>query len=186
MTKLIVKSYGDINKWYHDALPIHVRSDFTWTNGNFGAEIFAINPLLDGNRLRIWYSGYNLSSIDTTNMMNDTTYNAYFIGNELHVNSGFWGIGTSEYVFPNLVEVEDLIIENSIQVYPNPASNILKIQLPREYINESIQIYNSLGYLVKLVKLSQSNTIDIKGLPNGIYFLRLHNESQYCGKFIKE
>lgn len=180
------KSYGDINKWYHDALPIHVRSDFTWTNGNFGAEIFAINPLLDGNRLRIWYSGYNLSSIDTTNMMNDTTYNAYFIGNELHVNSGFWGIGTSEYVFPNLVEVEDLIIENSIQVYPNPASNILKIQLPREYINESIQIYNSLGYLVKLVKLSQSNTIDIKGLPNGIYFLRLHNESQYCGKFIKE
>jgi hypothetical protein len=74
--------------------------------------------------------------------------------------------------------------QSSLIIYPNPASDILKIQLPREYINESIQIYNSLGYLVKRVKLSQSNSIDIKGLPNGIYFLRLDN--QYYGKFIKE
>ena len=76
--------------------------------------------------------------------------------------------------------------QSSLIIYPNPASDILKIQLPREYINESIQIYNSLGYLVKRVKLSQSNTIDVKGLPNGIYFLRLDNQSQYYGKFIKE
>jgi hypothetical protein len=74
--------------------------------------------------------------------------------------------------------------QSSLIIYPNPASDILKIQLPREYINESIQIYNSLGCLVKRVKLSQSNSIDIKGLPNGIYFLRLDN--QYYGKFIKE
>ena len=76
--------------------------------------------------------------------------------------------------------------QSSLIIYPNPASDILKIKMPREYINESIQIYNSLGYLVKRVKLSQSNTIDVKGLPNGIYFLRLDNQSQYYGKFIKE
>lgn len=76
--------------------------------------------------------------------------------------------------------------QSSLTIYPNPASDILKIQLPREYINESIQIYNSLGYLVKNVEFSQSNTIDIKGLPNGIYYLILDNQSQYYGKFIKE
>lgn len=180
------KSYGDINKWYHDTLPIHTRSDFAWTDGNYGAEILGVNSLLDGNRLRIWYSGHNISSIDTAGGLNDTTYNVHFIGNELHVNSGFWGIGTSEYVFTNLTGVEDLIVENSIRVYPNPASGILKIQLPREYVNESIQIYNSLGYLVKNEKLSQSNSVEIRGLPNGIYFLKLDNQSQYYGKFIKE
>jgi hypothetical protein len=180
------KSYGDINKWYHDTLPIHTRSDFTWTDGNFSAEILGVNALLDGDRLRIWYSGNNITSIDTTGAVNDTTYNVHFIGNELHVNAGFWGIGTSEYVFPILTGSEDLIIENSIRIYPNPASDMLKIQLPKEYINESIQIYNSLGYLVKQEKLSQSSSIEIKDLPNGIYFLKLNNQSQFYAKFIKQ
>ena len=180
------KSYGDISKWYHDTLPIHSRSDFAWTNGNYGAEILGVNPLLDGNRLRIWYSGYNISSIDTSGGLNDTTYNVYFIGNELHVISGFWGIGTSEYVFPNLAGVESLTIENSIRVYPNPASNILQIELPSGYMNESIQIYNSLGCVVKSERLNQLKSIEIKNLPKGIYLLRLDNKPQYYGKFIKE
>jgi len=98
------KSYGDITKWYHDSVPIHTRSDFPWTNGNYLAEIRSITPLLDGNRLRIWYSGHNISEIDTANMMNDTTNHVYFIGNELHVNDGFWAMGTSEFVFSNITK----------------------------------------------------------------------------------
>ncbi|MGD1847467.1 MAG: hypothetical protein ACFB10_18925 [Salibacteraceae bacterium] len=89
------KSYGDLNKWYHDDVPIHRRDDFSWTNGNFNAEIRSITPLVDGNKLRIWYAGHKISEIDTST--NDTTNYVYFIGNELHVDSGFWGIGTSEY-----------------------------------------------------------------------------------------
>lgn len=180
------KSYGDINKWYHDTSPIHTRSDFTWTDGNFSAEILGVNALLDGDRLRIWYSGNNITSIDTTGAVNDTTYNVFFIGNELHVNTGFWGIGTSEYDFSILTRAEDLIIDNSIRIYPNPASDMLKVQLPKEYVSKSIQIYNSLGYLVKRETLNQSNSIEIKDLPNGIYFLKLDNQSQYYGKFIKK
>ena len=93
------KSYGDINKWYHDTIPIHTRSDFPWTDGNYSAEILGVTPLLDENRLRIWYSGNNISSIDTTGPTNDTTYNAHFVGPELHADSGYWAIGTSEYIY---------------------------------------------------------------------------------------
>jgi energy-converting hydrogenase Eha subunit F len=144
------KSYGDINKWYHDSTPIHTRSDFAWTNGNFGAEIFAVTPLLDGNKLRIWYSGYNLSSIDTANMANDTTYNAYFIGEELHVNSGFWGMGTSEYVFDNLtstIEKGDIDSNIEIRFHQNNGTVQVSNSLP-----SSIHIYSVVG------KLLYSNT----------------------------
>jgi len=101
------KSYGDINKSYHDTLPIDVLRDFAWTDGYLSAEIFAINSLLDGNRLRILYSGYNFSSIDSTGGLNDTNYNAHFIENEVHVNSSFWGIGTSEFVFDNIISISE-------------------------------------------------------------------------------
>ena len=116
------KSYGDITKWYHDTLPIHTRSDFAWTDGNYGAEILGVNALLDGDRLRIWYSGHNISSIDTTGGMNDTTYNVHFIGNELHVDSGYWAMGTSEYVFPSTTAIDETISLNeniTIKYYQN-------------------------------------------------------------------
>ncbi|MGB1032263.1 MAG: hypothetical protein ACPGWM_06600, partial [Flavobacteriales bacterium] len=91
------KSYGNLTQWYHDSEPIHTRNDFPWTNGNYLAEIRSITPLMDGDNLRIWYSGHNISEIDT--LTNDTTNHVFFIGDELHVNYGNWGIGTSEYLF---------------------------------------------------------------------------------------
>ena len=58
-----------------------------------------------------------------------------------------------------------------IQTIVNEVSTILSGQEPKE---EKIKKINSIA----------KNSIDIKGLPNGIYFLRLDN--QYYGKFIKE
>ncbi|MFT6747259.1 MAG: putative GH43/DUF377 family glycosyl hydrolase [Glaciecola sp.] len=140
------KSYGDINKWYHDTVSIHTRSDFDWTNGNFGAEIFAPTPLLDGNKLRIWYSGYNLTSIDTTNMKNDTTYNAHFIGEELHVNSGFWGMGTSEYVFDNLTStIPKDEINSTITINYHQGKGTVSVD---NTLPSIINIYSTVGELL--------------------------------------
>ena len=140
------KSYGDINKWYHDTLSIHTRADFPWTNGNFSAEVRAVNALLDGNRLRIWYSGHNVSSIDTTIMPNDTTYNIYFIGNELHVNPGFWALGTSEYIFPNITAVDEIADVNdniTIQYYQNKG-----VIETKNNLQSIINIYSISGQLL--------------------------------------
>jgi len=140
------KSYGDINKWYHDTLPIHTCADFPWTNGNYSAEIFAITPLLDGNRLRIWYSGNNISSIDTTVVPSDTTYNAQFIGNELHVNPGFWAIGTSEYVFDNITSInenDEISSTISIKYHQNKGAVKVNNSLP-----SVINIYSVSGQLI--------------------------------------
>lgn len=114
------KSYGDMNTWYHDTLPIHTRHDFPWSDGNYLAEIRCVTPLMDENRLRIWYAGHNISEIDT--LTNDTTNHVFFVGDELHINDGHWAFGTSEYVFdtatgsPELVATKDNI---SIQYHQN-------------------------------------------------------------------
>ena len=170
------KSYGDINKWYHDTLPIHIRSDFPWTDGNFGAEIFAINPLLDGNKLRIWYSGYNLSNIDTAVGANDTTYNAFFIGGiggELHVNPGFWGIGTSEYVFStinNTNEIEPTNDHISIKYFHN--NGLVETSNDK---NSIIKIFTLTGQL--LFEKTFKNHLDFNLDYNGLIIISVTNDN---------
>jgi hypothetical protein len=177
------KSYGNINKWYHDSIPIHTRSDFPWTDGNFFAEIFAITPLLDGNRLRVWYSGHNISSIDTTVTPNDTTYNASFIGNELHVNAGFWGIGTSEYVFPNMTTVSEMSIGNiNITIHPNPTSGQISISL-EEASTGALSIRNYLGQMIRQEEFNNTQELNISlDGPSGIYFLQVEIDGQIITK----
>ena len=172
------KSYGDINKWYHDTLPIHIRSDFAWTDGNYGAEILGVNSLFDGNRLRIWYSGHNISNIDTAGGLNDTTYNVHFIGNELHVNSGFWGIGTSEYVFPNTTstdETADINKNVTIQYYQNKGVVSTNNSLP-----SVINIYSVSGQL--LYRDNFKNTLHFNIDYDGLILINVTNDSAVLTK----
>ncbi len=70
---------------------------------------------------------------------------------------------------------------NSIAVYPNPVSNYFMITSPQLSIDE-VEIFNSIGQLVKTQKLTQlNNSISIDDLQSGEYFLRIYNE----GIFIK-
>ena len=178
------KCFGDINKWYHDTIPIHTRSDFPWTDGNYSAEIFAITPLLDGNRLRIWYSGNNISSIDTTGATNDTTYNVYFIGGiggELHVDSDFWAIGTSEYVFDNITAVDEISTENdniTIQYYQNKGAIKVNNTLP-----SVINIYSVSGQLLYRNTFTNTHSFNID--YNGLIMINVvNNNSVLTQKYI--
>ena len=57
-------------------------------------------------------------------------------------------------------------------ISPNPTSGIVRIE--GETIAE-IKVYNTLGQLVKTVK--NTNVIDLKGLPKGVYSLSITEES---------
>lgn len=157
------KSYGDINKWYADDTPIHTRGDFPWTNGNFSAEIRSITPLLDGNRLRIWYSGHNLSEIDTAT--NDTTYHAFFIGDELHMSPGHWGMGTSEYVFNSIVTStnETTAIENNASIQFDGHTGFVKTKTTDIHL---LKVHNLNGQLLleKTFNYHANFQIDYNGI----------------------
>lgn len=77
--------------------------------------------------------------------------------------------------------------ENTIRIYPNPATNVLTIYGSEM---EKISIYNLLGQQVLLLNnLNTSNqqTLDISPLQSGVYLLNVeNNQKQYTLKFIKE
>ena len=50
---------------------------------------------MDGNKLRLWYWGYDLAQIELL----DTTYHVDHVGLDDYPSTNQWGIGTSEYVY---------------------------------------------------------------------------------------
>jgi len=73
---------------------------------------------------------------------------------------------------------------SSINIYPNPAKDILNIQSSNnEYLN--ISIYNVLGIEIITTSLNSNNSIDISGLQSGMYFVKLEGISE-THKFLKE
>ena len=77
-----------------------------------------------------------------------------------------------------LNEVEAI---SAISVYPNPISQYFMITSPQVDIDE-VEIYNTLGQLVKDQKLIKTNNvINIEELASGSYYLRIYNK----GKFLK-
>jgi hypothetical protein len=61
----------------------------------------------------------------------------------------------------------------SLNIYPNPASDICTISLNAEYSQVKIEIFNSLGSKIKEIEIRNEKSIDIdlSDLPNGVYNL---------------
>ena len=64
--------------------------------------------------------------------------------------------------------------EEQVKVWPNPVKSIVTIQGIEP---NAIQVYNAIGQMVKTIQMS--NEIDLKGLPQGIYSLRIIDENDF-------
>lgn len=75
-----------------------------------------------------------------------------------------------------------------IVIYPNPAHDEIKINLPVSSSISQIDIVNSEGQVVKqLATKEQSLTINIESLSKGVYFIRILNSRQAIAqKFTKQ
>ena len=86
-------------------------------------------------------------------------------------------------LFNNIVEncesSIDVVEENQILVYPNPAKEGITLES-----DEDIFIFNNLGQIVKQINNPKGETtISISDLPRGIYYLKTGNKQQ---KLVKE
>ncbi len=80
--------------------------------------------------------------------------------------------------------------ETSIDIYPNPSDNILKIDFANRTMQESkFIITNSKGkQVMKGFIDAESSQIDIRTLPNGVYIITTfeHDKIIFSFKFIKD
>jgi hypothetical protein len=101
------------------------------------------------------------------------------------------GVGTNpSFAVNNIIvsssnlSISEFDLDNSIKVYPNPSSSILKIESKND---EHLLIINQLGQKVKMFKIVGNiiNEINIEDLPKGIYIIK-NNQYEYCKKIIIE
>jgi pectin methylesterase-like acyl-CoA thioesterase len=66
--------------------------------------------------------------------------------------------------------------QSYVAVYPNPAVDILKIQVGSLEPGATVQLYNQAGVLVRSVRLVNTiQPVSVKGLMNGIYLVMVRN-----------
>jgi hypothetical protein len=74
---------------------------------------------------------------------------------------------------------------SQISLFPNPALNVLNVNINSNLINQAYTIIDSLGRVVLNGKLNDvENTINVEQLSNGIYYLKISDNKSY--KFIKK
>ncbi len=95
----------------------------------------------------------------------------YYYGYEpFDKNCGFLAVG-----------IENLDIQNELKVFPNPASEMLTIQLPEGFKQaELLTIYNTLGEVIMQKDISSSGSsfaLDVTNLIKGLYFLNINSRT---------
>jgi hypothetical protein len=77
------------------------------------------------------------------------------------------------------------VLEHTFSIYPNPTTSVLNISYPENQAIQ-VQIFNSMGMLLKEVSFTRKIQVDISDIPCGLYFVRQKNVSRQTVKFIKE
>lgn len=71
---------------------------------------------------------------------------------------------------------------SEISVYPNPATDFLKIDIPNSMNNSNLEIYDATGRLIYQEIITGNHFISTTDFPKGLYVLKIGSEVR---KFIK-
>jgi hypothetical protein len=84
-------------------------------------------------------------------------------------------------------DVEQFTEELEIEVYPNPARDLLYLQLPENSDDAIVKVYDATGRIVQSEKLvNNQNTINIRSLTAGSYVLKVQfRDNCWSSGFIK-
>ncbi|TVQ45776.1 MAG: T9SS C-terminal target domain-containing protein [Saprospirales bacterium] len=71
----------------------------------------------------------------------------------------------------------------SFVLYPNPASQVINIEISNSFSQEPISVFNSIGQLINMIAFAEEISWDISQLPPGLYLIKMDN---YTARFIKK
>lgn len=110
--------------------------------------------------------------------------NGWFTGDQCVQNCNgpdslkVWAGIISHTINGGVTEVEENLINNQIRIYPNPASDIVTLNLGNTNNSDlTMNIYNLIGAFVKTEKLKQNQQqINVGDLSNGIYMVEIKSK----------
>ena len=157
-------SFNTYERYYYDMQYEGVWISTTNSNPGSFAEIWVQeNPSDEWKEVDIDLTDYQAQDV-------------YFAFKYSGLNGHSWYVDDVNVVYMPLPPSSvDEAIENSLAVYPNPANESIRIDgLENAY---EVQIYNSLGALVKVITVAPDQEIGISDLANGLYSLRCGNKA---------
>jgi Secretion system C-terminal sorting domain len=109
----------------------------------------------------------------------DTT----FVGNVFPIQSEY------SYIYIDNVSVYacsgvgvDEKLKEEIKIYPNPAQDFVSIDMPSNYQNPQLSIYNLTGQLVARKQITANQQIPISELGNGMYIFVIQSGDKVIGR----
>jgi hypothetical protein len=107
--------------------------------------------------------------------INQNGWNPYFIPTWAYVTgysfeNHWFGFKVNSPTFSTSEE------ELNVKVYPNPADDILNIDMDGS-LNIHVQVSNTIGQILKSETLMGSGRIDISSLPSGLYLVNVEAEN---------
>ncbi|MBI5220155.1 MAG: T9SS type A sorting domain-containing protein [Bacteroidia bacterium] len=159
----------------------------------FGTDQFSQMLFLDSSMLKLTaVSSY-------TYFEADLTYNGYPVADTVNISfassnmadsTNYVGAGSLLYLddlqieyFPVAVEKNNLL-NTAFSLYPNPAKNLIYMELNKDANDAALTIYDSRGQCVfeKIIPPQTTKTkIDVSFLNNGIYYYKVNSVT---GKFV--
>ncbi|WP_298397048.1 T9SS type A sorting domain-containing protein [Flavobacterium sp.] len=151
---------------------------------------------INGNKVEFIFENINLPFDDANNdgyvVFKIKTKSTLVVGNTISNQANIY----FDYNFPIITNTatstfqalnnDAFVFENEFVLYPNPAKNLLHIEVKNEIEISSISIYNMLGQVV-LTTTNPSNTIEVSNLKTGNYFIKVTTDKGTAtSKFIKE
>jgi hypothetical protein len=183
-------NFGNLNVAFHsvDFLPNNLGIPVTDTrtfcsppySTNFGnvvlSRIDRTNKHLNGDTIGIIKFIIPANYTDTTFSTSITGIKA-ILGNGTDVPV----VAVNGTVTVSIQSSIQTIFGNEIYLFPNPAKDL--IQIGKKYARQKAEIYNSMGKCVMSFPVSFNGSLDISGLSEGIYFLKLLPENS-CTRFV--
>ena len=184
-TKVFVnyyRSYGDtlVTTYFHHFAPDWfdhhspvMDCEITNCGGN-SVTLHWNEPELRPEEVLIGYQVYRGEDL-VCDLLAETEYTDNYSGNgqlKYHVLAVYSDSETSKSYNIVYCEQTEGVDENGdgtkVAVFPNPANGVVHIE---GVVTDEVLVYNAVGQLVKTIQ--DSNEIDVSGLPEGVYVLRI-------------
>ena len=177
---------GSTFSWDGDLanFPTHGDQDF-WIVKLTGTGDISWHKCLGGTRCDELYSIEQTSDLGfiiagSTNSKDGDVIGYNFI-DPFESSDNMWIVKLSPNVFVNQDNVEE-----TMNIFPNPTSNILNIQTETKYFGESYQIISILGQVVAKGTINSENMkIDVSSLGKGVYIVKIGERYFNSLKFLK-
>lgn len=155
-------AYPSIDGWL---LEMQLGGDIEWSRAFGGSQFESLHAVTEDSQGNIVATGYT-DSVDGDVI-------------RAHGNHLCWTIKIDE-----LLSINEYSIQ-TIQAFPNPASEQIKINFPESISKRNIRIVNAEGKVQTV--LLQSDILNISNLASGIYFAQLTTADRvFRFSFIKE